>query len=322
MGTARLDDPELHSLVESRLTQDFHQRVAICISIFCPDGPLLDALLAAIDPTFPIILHIDGPTGVAIEDGQLAALAAVGRYRLLQAPGNRGIGAALNRMVEEARELGCEWILFFDQDSEPPPEMARELLKAFVGLEDAGQQPAVVGPTPIAGEGQNSKPPSYRVRAHGSPSERYRPIDYVITSGSLIRLSAFAEIGLFREEYRMDAIDTEWCFRAWARGYSVWHVRDVEMRHRVGEGVVQLGRVRFPRQSRSRMRSYVRNQFHLLRLGHVPWRWKLRTVVYVPCQVAVFIARSPGQRIRFAGQMLNAIWDGLTARFDHPPDRG
>lgn len=302
------------------MTNSAHRHLTICISVFCPDSDLLNHLLAAIDPVFPVILHIDGPTGEAIAAEQLAALIASGRYRIIQAQRNLGIGAALNRMVAEARELECEWVLFFDQDSEPSPNLAAELLMAFSSLQKAGHKPAVVGPTPIADESQASKPPTYRTRALSSPRDRYRAVDYVITSGSLIQLSALADIGLLREEYGMDAIDTEWCFRAWAAGYSVWHVRDVTMRHRVGEGVIQFGPIRFPRQSRSRMQSYVRNQSHLLRLSHVPLRWKLRSVIYVPLQIAVFIARSPGRRIRFFGRMLQSIKDGLSGRFDRTCD--
>ncbi|KKN21749.1 hypothetical protein LCGC14_0922300 [marine sediment metagenome] len=296
------------------MTDNAHERMAICITVFSPDNDLFNDLLAAIDPSFLVILHIDGPTGEAIRADQLAALTATGRYRILQAPCNRGIGAALNRMLAETREQGREWVLFFDQDSAPAPDLPEKLLAAFSFLRKAGHHPAVVGPTPIADEGQTSKSPSYRERSLSSSSDRYRAVDYVITSGSLIRLSALDDVGLFREEYRMDAIDTEWCFRAWAAGYSVWHVRDVTMRHRVGEGVIQFGPIRFPRQSRSRMQSYARNQFHLLRLGHVPLGWKLRTVVYVPLQIAVFIMQTPGHRVRFAGRMLRSLWDGLSGR--------
>ena len=303
------------------MTHDIEQHLAICVSVYRPDDTLLTALLAAIDPAFPVILYIDGPTGVAIEREQLEALAAAGRYRLMQAPSNGGIGTALNRMVAEARALGCEWVLFFDQDSEPPSALPKELFRAFSCLQQAGKKPAVVGPTPVAEDGQESKPPSYRVRSLARPSDQYCPVDYVITSGSLIKLSTFSAIGLFREDYRMDAIDTEWCFRAWASGYSVWQVKDLGMRHRVGEGVVKLWRIRFPRQSQSRMETYVRNQFHLLRLSHIPLRWKLRTVVYVPLQIAVLLARSPGQRTGIAKAMMKALWHGLSARFDAPEKR-
>ena len=64
------------------------------------------------------------------------------------------------------------------------------------------------------------------------------------------------------------------------------------------------------------MQSYARNQFHLLRLAHIPARWKLRTLVYVPLQLAAFVARTPRGKAPLAGRLLRALADGLAARFD------
>jgi len=297
-------------------------KLAICISVFRPDRALLSGLLAALDREWPVILCIDGPTGTAIEPEDLAILESDPRgYRILQSPRNLGIGTSLNRMAREAAQLGCEWVLFFDQDSAPPSDLPAQLLIAFARLNEAGHRPAVIGPAPVAAEGGQSKAPSYHPRAIPSPSSRYRAVDFVITSGSLIQLSSFGEIGRFRQEFRMDAIDVEWCFRAWAAGYSVWQVNDLKMLHRVGDGVIQFGPVRFPQQSRSRMQSYVRSQFHLLRLAHIPLRWKLRTLVYVPLQIALFVASSRGRRIALGGTLLQAAMHGLAGTWDKQSER-
>ena len=43
----------------------------------------------------------------------------------------------------------------------------------------------------------------------------------VITSGSLLRVSVFQEIGSFRNELFVDHVDHEYCLRACARGFKV-----------------------------------------------------------------------------------------------------
>jgi rhamnosyltransferase len=59
-------------------------------------------------------------------------------------------------------------------------------------------------------------------------------MESVITSGSLLSLEAYAAIGPFRDEFFIDHIDTEYCFRARAAGYLVIETRQPLMAHTVG----------------------------------------------------------------------------------------
>jgi rhamnosyltransferase len=56
----------------------------------------------------------------------------------------------------------------------------------------------------------------------------------VITSGSLLPLAAHADIRPFREEFFIDFIDTDYCFRAKAKGYYVIKSRKNLMSHAIG----------------------------------------------------------------------------------------
>lgn len=239
-----------------------------------------------------VLLHIDGPIGSAISEREFAILQAEeakGCVRITQSDVNEGIAAALNRLALEASKRGCRAVLYFDQDSDPASDLADRLTNAMSSLEAGGQRPAIVGPRPVAGE-IASKPPHYRTRGSVDPGTGCEPVDYVITSGSLIELRSFERLGLFREEYRIDAVDTEWCFRAWSQGRSVWMLPTALMPHRIGHGLVRFGPLAFPRQSEARMQTYVCNQARMLRLAYVPLRWKLRTLLYIPLQSAIHAA--------------------------------
>ena len=283
--------------------------LAVCISVYRPDEALLLSLLGVVqDYGGPVLVYVDGPTGEAIDGAFLSRLRDDDRLVVFQSEQNAGIGATLNALVVEAERLGCEALIFFDQDSAPLPATARHLRQAFADLEAQGWCPAVVGPAPTSNPAFPTKVPRYRDRQIAGAPLACRATDYVITSGSLTTVAVLRQIGLFEAPFRMDAIDVEWCFRAWSKSRSVWYMPDVRMEHRVGSGIVTLGTLRFPRQSTDRMAGYAQNQFYLLRLGHVPLWWKLRTVVYVPLQLATFVAAAPDHRLHLAGRLLRSLF--------------
>ncbi|HEX2020107.1 MAG TPA: rhamnosyltransferase [Aurantimonas sp.] len=284
------------------------------VTIFRPEpGQLRDLMQRLAEEGLEVLVHVDGPTGHAIDADLLSELQTARGVTVFQAPVNRGIGAGLNALAQAARTAGFRKILLFDQDSAPLPGLAFRLEHAFDFLLDAGARPAVVGPRPVAASGETSKPPRYSKRPRIAAVGNLRPVNYVISSGSLVSLDAIDAVGDFRDDYFIDAIDTEWCFRAWHRGRSVWSDDRLEMPHRVGSGVVRFGPLRFPQQSEARMITYLRNQSHGLRLPHVPLRWKVRFIAYAPLQAAAYVARAPRKR-RSASRFLRAISDGLRAR--------
>ena len=60
-------------------------------------------------------------------------------------------------------------------------------------------------------------------------------VDFLLSSGSLLPLSALANIGLMDESLFIDHVDTEWCFRAKAHGFQLFGVCDAVMTHALGE---------------------------------------------------------------------------------------
>ena len=292
-----------------------YSRLAICITVYRPDETILLSLLDIVrNYGGPVLAYVDGPTGEAITSKFMARLQDATGLVLIQAERNAGIGEALNRLVAEADYRNCEAVIFFDQDSMPTQMTAQLLRKAFEELEAAGWRPAVVGPAPVSNSAVPTKVPRYRDRQVLGAPLSCRATDYVIISGSLMSLSALRQVGPFKASFRMDGIDVEWCFRAWSKNHSVWYMPDVEMEHCVGSGIVTLGALRFPLQSTQRMVIYAQNQFHMLRLSHVPWWWKLRTLIYVPLQLVAFAAKAPDQRLRLASQLLRSL-------FRRPPSR-
>ncbi|UFS71304.1 glycosyltransferase family 2 protein [Geomonas sp. RF6] len=231
---------------------------------------------------------------------------------------NVGLGGALNRGVLLAGSLGCDYVVTFDHDSAPAPDMVLRLLEALRELKWSGRSVAAVGPAFV--DYRQSPPLRYpfvatsgwRVRhlyaADGAPL----PVDQLITSGCLYPLEVFEGVGLFNEELFIDYVDTEWCFRARSRGYSLFGVTDAVMSHELGEGEVTIScGMRLIEYTPLRRYYYYRNTVHFVRLPYVPWVWRVRLSLGLLAR-ALFLPVSPGRaRCRQLQMMTRGILAGV-----------
>jgi len=292
--------------------------IAAGIVAFRPDAAALRALLTVLAPQAARRFVF---VNAMIDEASLAAISDTGA-ELVRCEHNLGVGEALNMLALAASLAGCDRILTMDQDSNPPSDLVATLASRMDAAHAAGARPAVIGPTIVSPEqtATTYKPPRYFPAHKAASVERARAVRYVITSGSLIDLAAFRDIGPFRSDYFIDAIDVEWCFRAQARGYSCWVSDSARMEHRIGEGIVQprlLGPA-IPRQRPFRLYAYIRNQIYGLRLAHVPLGWRLRFAAHV-ARLAAVLAFSGERDLSFGRLIAPAFWSGVRGWLGPPP---
>ncbi|MFB9971420.1 hypothetical protein ACFFMP_16010 [Pseudoroseomonas cervicalis] len=283
------------------------------IVLFHPEPEQLDATLRAVlAEAAHVYLFLNAPLSEAAR--RCVGRHAGPRLSLLGDGGNAGLGVAYNRMAEAARASGATALLLLDQDSSPPPGMIGGLLALRARLAEAGVAVAAVGPRPVAAEGSDTKTPRLFRGAGASPVPGAAPLEFLISSGTLLDLAALERVGGFREDFFIDAVDIEWCFRAWARGFSCWMARDVVMPHRLGRGILRvpvLG-LHLAVQPDFRLYAYARNQAAMLGLAHVPLRWKAKLLPYLLVQALAhsLAQRRPG----LPGVFLRGVWDGVRGR--------
>jgi rhamnosyltransferase len=279
-------------------------RTVAGIVAFHPDPSGLVRLISSVAPDVArVVVFANSPIDPAVKEG--AARSASATPITFVAPGeNVGLGKAYNSIVDLALREGSEFVLLFDQDSMPADGMVRRLEDLADALRREGEKPAIVGPRPVKTNGEPFKIPRRRARAARLPA---MAVDFAISSGSLIALRAIEAVGPFDEEYFIDAIDIEWCSRAWSAGWSVWLGTDIRMIHRLGQGVIRLPfGLRLTDQPPERLYTYFRNQIAMLRLPHVPALWKLRFIVSLPARSLIYAVRN-----RFARPVIKAIGLGL-----------
>lgn len=290
--------------------------VACGVVVFRPDRNLLLPLLqVSISDGMRVFVFVNGPLEHTITN-ELRVLP----IEIIASPYNVGVAQALNELAEAAERSGCKRLLLMDQDSTLAEGMVEILSDTMSRIEATGQRPAAVGPridSPAGEEGRFKPPRYFPMRGRGDVGSA-TPVAYVITSGSLINLTLYREVGPFRSDFFIDAIDTEWCFRAWARGASCWVEDAARMQHRIGAGVVRSIGPAIPRQALFRLYAYVRNQMHCLTLAHVPALWKLRIFAHVG-RVILVSWIDANLSLKVFGTLMQAAWRGLKGKLGPPP---
>lgn len=291
--------------------------IAAGIVLFGPQRERLFGLIKAISGEVGhIYLFVNG----RLEPQLREELAGFGdEIELIDAPVNFGIATALNMLVLAAAMGGFDAICLFDQDSRPESGMITGLAETRVQLVLAGAFPAIVGPRMVSPKGESYKAPRIFNRQGEDVTAGAQPADFLATSGSLLDVAVFRQVGVFRDDYFIDAVDVEWCFRAWAAGFSIWLDPRQTMPHTVGEGQIRAGGIAMPRQKLFRMATYVRNNVYGLRLRHLPRGFRARQALYLPAQCLLYW-RDQGYAPAVARRLLAAAADGFRGRLGPPAD--
>lgn len=218
---------------------------------------------------------------------------------VLQMERNLGIGAAQNRGVAYLKEQmpDIKFVLFLDQDSVPDAGFVNTLKSEFM---TAGihSRVAVIGPAlfdPRAGAYHSfHKLEGLRYRKINPQDSGSQPLrcTTVNSSGSLVSLQVFEEIGAFDESLFIDHVETEWCFRATSKGFALFVTNKTQLKHLMGDDVLAVsvfGWKKFmPYRSPLRHQYLFRNSVILLGRDYVPVAWKLYCVLKLLMSLMVF----------------------------------
>ncbi len=284
--------------------------------LFKPDVELMANLLQSLSAEgCPLFVYVNGPLVQAAED----ALKAFPDLRLLRSPENIGQGAGLNAVVAAAAAAGYKHIALFDQDSTPDRAFATHLLGKYRALLRDRPRLAALGPLLVPPKATGYLPIKYwrRPPRAGEPPGA---VEFLPTSGTLLSIAAFEDVGPFRADYFIGGIDVEWGFRAWARGWSMAVDETITMDHRWGDerGRNDVLHPQFVRQSAPRAYYYLRNAVDSMKLGHMPLRWKWRQAVRMTGQIGLALV-APDNSAITAKLIWRALRDGYAGRLGPSP---
>lgn len=291
------------------------RRVCAVVVTYHPDGGLPERLSRVL-PQVESIIVVDNGSADA-ELSLLQARPSESSLHVIRNLENLGIARALNIGVRRALVEGYAWALLLDQDTEVDTDMVDRLLGTHATFPQPDQV-ALVGSRFRDTKGRSNEP--IRLGARG---DEWEEVESVITSGSLLSLSAYTAIGPFRDEFFIDYVDVEFCLRARAAGYRVVQTLVPLMSHTVGDPTSHkaLWETQWTSNHSAERRYYMaRNNTALLReygtSGRSSWQWKSITRCFRLCKRIAFFERDKTDKIAAVAQ---GWWDGVRGRMGPRP---
>jgi rhamnosyltransferase len=287
--------------------------VCAVVVTFHPDRDVLLDLVEAVAPQVRAVVVVDN-------DSHPDLIRGVEPFAtLLPQAANLGLAAAQNIGIDWARHQGHTHVLLLDHDSVPDEGMVAELVRVSAELGHEGRKVAAVGPTfhdprdpretPFVRIGF---PLNHKIRCDGAATVR---CDFLIASGALIPLAVLDDVGGMDDGLFVDYVDTEWSFRARARGYELHGVCSAGMGHRLGADrqAVLFGALVLVIYPPGRLYYRMRNPTLLYRMRTTPRIWIAGEIPRVALKFLIFAALI-GPRRRNASMMLRGLRDGLLGR--------
>ncbi len=228
-------------------------------------------------------------------------------FVVLQDGVNKGLGPALNLGVLEALRSGAAQTFLFDQDSTPDLDLLHGLLDARASVVRDGDDRVCVGPRYV----DDSRIGQAVADTAGGAAMRLQTC--LPTSGMLLPVGPFVESGGFADDFFLDFVDFEWCWRAHRRGWRFYRAEQVPMFHRLGLAQKQLFGLRFHIPAPYRHYFQFRDTLRLAARRYVPIYSKLRLLVLLPLKFAIYpwLLDRGSERL---GWMAQGVADALRGR--------
>jgi len=188
--------------------------IVAVVPVFRPPADLLERVRALRTQVDLVVLVDDGSSTLPFSDVDDSGIAQVAL------PTNVGIAAALNTGMAIAVRDGATHILTLDQDSTVPAGYV-ERLRAAAGADSSSLTVAV----PASAGGA-----AVLRDLHGDSA----PFD-PIQSGQLLTADVWRRVGPFDESLFIDAVDSDFWFRALEAGISFVVADDAHIEHGLGE---------------------------------------------------------------------------------------
>lgn len=276
--------------------------------------PVLEAILPQVDRVFIVDNGSGGETQDALREIESGHPENV---EVIRNGENLGIAAALNNGIRRALDQGHDWVLTLDHDSVAAPDTVENLFRTYAEVAD--RNPGILSPTHIDGStGRKYRYPVFGkfLFRHLTPAERPLSCSFCIGSGCLIPKRVFETAGLFKEEYFVYAVDTEFCRRVLRHGYSIYVSEKATLVHREGSGrkaALGIFQLRTPDWSARSLYYIFRNVIHDLRANPV-FSWRIHEGLFLARALLTLLLAHPPDRKACWGAVRRGISDGIKGR--------
>jgi rhamnosyltransferase len=228
------------------------------------------------------------------------------RFRFIEFKENLGISVALNHAGQTARIEGFSWLLTLDQDS----RVSYDYVESMNSVLSTVPHPETVG---ILAPSLTPGPP-------GAPP--WQSVTLAITSGALMRVELFEQVGWFDESLFIDYVDFDYCAKTTLAGYRVIIATNIILQHEIGEPShldLPFWSIRTLNHPPIRRYYKFRNRIAMIRrYGFQFPAWIFRDMLSAllePMKILI-LEKNSWNKIRM---VLWGTWDGLRGQFGPAP---
>lgn len=296
------------------------KRICAVVVTFNPDIDRLAQLIIATTPQVEQLVIVDN--GSRVEVVEYLQKQENKDISLISLSANLGIATALNKGIQHAIDNGFSHVLLLDHDSIPDRNMVSVLYGTLNDFSEDKDKIAAVGPASFI-DIKTMERESFirfgwlrRASLNESSPESFTYADMLLTSGTLIPISAIKKVGMMDESLFVDHVDHEWCFRATSKDMKLIGVKNATMSHSLGDRAIN---VRFFKKmvvivhSPIRLYYLVRNTLLLARKSYVPKRWIFRGTISLIRRFIIF-SLFVNPRYQNFSMMLKGAVDGLMGK--------
>lgn len=231
---------------------------------------------------------------------------------------NLGIATAHNYGLKRAISENFDFAVLLDQDSDISENFFKKIIDSFFSIEgNLDNKIIALGPLHF----DPNRECYYDVRLSDlsivnpvSLNERFIKVQYIISSGSLIKLKNLSEIGFMKDEYFIDYVDVEWGFRACKNGFSIYIDKNLSINHSIGEEFIVNGKIK---RIHSPTRRYymVRNSICLFKEKYIPYKYSFKQIYSQLVHSIYLFIFMKSFRFKYLIKTLKGLKDGVRILF-------
>lgn len=232
---------------------------------------------------------------------------------------NLGIAKAQNVGMKRAFGIyKADFIIQFDQDSLMDVGMIKVLKKTYIEYYKKNKNISIIGPQEYDKDTLEEEKIKFYNKKNTSNTDIIQ-VEVLISSGCLISKEVYFKIGGMKEEWFIDIVDFEYCWRAKKNGVEILKLKNARLAHKLGEGKVRT-RLGFKINIGSPIRHYYqfRNILYSLSLNYIPLKWKVGSVIKLLFKILFYkiLLKDGKVRVEYMKKGIIAYFRGDKNRID------
>lgn len=204
-------------------------KIAAIVILYRPKNDVLDCIKSYYQDVDRLYLYDNSPASNECLFNELLSDPHVCYF---YAGENQGIGQPINRAAAWAKEIGCDWLVSFDQDSKADKDMITRM-RSYVESDAYDRRVGIVAP--MVHEPVSSSEIDFLQYA-----SYVTYMKQSIQSGMMHQIDILQQVGGYNEALFIDEVDFEFCARCRLAGYYILRVNHALLYHQYGGGNYQV----------------------------------------------------------------------------------